>query len=67
MNKEGTGPNPTIGGVHNANPFGRIDNYQCSIVLTSDEIKPMRVSFEFDWTGDRKTSKVVDIKAGSGL
>jgi hypothetical protein len=23
--------------AHNANPFGRIGEYQCSIVLTSDE------------------------------
>jgi hypothetical protein len=53
--------------AHNANPFGRIGEYQCSIVLTSDEIKPMRVSFEFDWTGDRKTSKVTDVKVGLGL
>jgi hypothetical protein len=48
--------------AHNSNPFNQVGEYQCSIVLTSDETKPKRISFTFDWTGDRSTSRIKDVK-----
>ena len=53
--------------AHNANPFRQLGEYQCSILLTSDETKPKHVTFVFDWTGDWKTATIKDVKTSDEL
>lgn len=49
--------------AHNPpHPFNAVGEYQCSVLLTSDETKPKYISFTFDWTGDRSTSRIKDVK-----
>jgi hypothetical protein len=43
-------------------PFNSIGEYHCTISVTSDETKPQYIDFTFDWTGDRATAKVKDVK-----
>jgi len=44
-------------------PFNATGEYDCTVVVTSDETKPKYVTFTFDWTGDRATARIKNVKA----
>jgi hypothetical protein len=43
-------------------PFNATGEYDCTVVVTSDETKPKYVTFTFDWTGDRATARIKNVK-----
>jgi len=43
-------------------PFNLKGEYQCTIVVSSEETRPMYVDFIFDWTCDWMTAKVKHVK-----
>jgi hypothetical protein len=43
-------------------PFNLKGEYQCTIVVSSEETRPMYVDFVFDWTGDRMTARIKHVK-----
>ena len=43
-------------------PFNLKGEYQSTIVVSSEETRPMYVDFIFGWTGDRMTAKVKHVK-----
>jgi hypothetical protein len=51
--------------AHIAHPFNQVGEYQCSILLTSEETKPQCIDFTFDWTGSRATSRIKNVKISS--
>jgi len=44
-------------------PFNALGEYQCVVAVTSDETRPKYISFTFDWTGDRTTAKIRNVRA----